>query len=69
MSSGYTSKGFYGEETGTEQELISALRCCTTANLVGKETIETAVKAGFINQDGVIHIGDVPHAQLFRIFG
>jgi len=65
----HVSKNFFGEEICGEDELIAALRRCTSANLVGKITIEIAIKAGFVNPEGVIKIGDVPHAQVYRIFG
>jgi len=65
----HVSEKFYGEETCEENELIAALRRCTSANLIGKKTIDIAIKAGFINPEGVIMIGKVPHAQMYRIFG
>lgn len=63
----HVSSKFYGDEGGEEADLVSALRHCTSANLVGRETIEAAIKAGFIKREGVINIGDVPHAQLYRV--
>jgi|YelNatPaOPRAMG01_1025707.scaffolds.fasta_scaffold02451_25 hypothetical protein len=65
----HVSSSFYGTECCSEEELIAALRACTTANLVGKKTIDIAVRAGFIRREGIINIGDVPHAQLYKIFG
>ncbi len=65
----HVSSKFYGTETGGEDDLIIALRSCTTANLVGRETIDIAIRSGFIQRDGVILIGEVPHAQLFKIPG
>jgi len=63
----HISKGFYGEESVEEEDLLAALRFCTNANLVGEETIRAAVKAGFVHKDCVILIGDVPHALIFKI--
>jgi len=63
----YVSKKFYGEETCNEKELVSALRSCTSANLVGKEVIEVAIRAGFIVEECIIYIGKVPHAQLYKV--
>lgn len=65
----HVSEKFYGDELCEEKELIAALRSCTSANLVGKKTVDVAIKAGFIKQDGVIMIGIVPHAQMYRISG
>ena len=65
----HVSSKFYGNETGEESDLIMALRSCSSANLVGRETIEIAIRSGFIQREGVIHIGEIPHAQLFKIPG
>lgn len=65
----HISRGFYGDEQGDRQDLIAALRSCTTANLVGPETVSIAIEAGFIDPNGVILIDGVPHAQLFKLFG
>ncbi len=65
----HVSKKFYGEEVGSEEELVAALRICTSANLVGDEAVGAATKAGFIQKGGVMKIGDVPHAQLYKIPG
>ncbi|MDH4122552.1 MAG: DUF424 family protein [Thermoplasmata archaeon] len=64
----HVSKNFYGEEICEEDDLIAALKFCTSANLVGSRTIDIAIKAGFIKPEGIIRIGDIPHAQLYRIF-
>jgi len=63
------SSSFYGTETCDEDEFLAALRLCTSANLVGERTIEIAVRAGFIRRDGILRVGDVPHAQLYKISG
>ncbi len=57
---------FYDGSFASEEELVVNLRAATSANLVGKRTIKVAVSAGIINKDGVIRIGGVPHAQLYR---
>jgi uncharacterized protein len=63
----HVSKKFYGEETCSEKELIAALRSCTSANLAGEEVIEVAIRSGFIEKACVIYIGEVPHAQLYKV--
>jgi len=63
----HVSKRFYGEESCSEEELVTALRNSTSANLVGKMVIEAAVKRGFIEKECVIYIGEVPHAQLYKM--
>lgn len=63
----HVSKKFYGEEPGDREALIAGLQRCTTANLVGERTISIAVDAGFIDEEGIIMIEGVPHAQLFKM--
>ncbi|UCD93338.1 MAG: DUF424 family protein [Methanobacteriota archaeon] len=58
---------FYDGFFATEELLVSNLEVATTANLVGKKTIQIAIKAGYIDKEGVIKIGGVPHAQMYRI--
>ena len=56
---------FKGEEK-TKQEVIEILKDMqkedATFNIVGKESIETALEAGIIKQKGIIKIKDVPIA-------
>jgi len=56
---------FEGEEK-TKQEVIPFLQNMekedATFNIVGKESIETALEAGIIEEHGIIKIQDVPIA-------
>jgi hypothetical protein len=61
------SRAFYEGEYVSEEILQEALQVATTANLFGEKTIKCAIKCGFIDQDSVIIIDCVPHAQIFRI--
>lgn len=58
---------FYDGFSATEEELLANLRTASSANLVGERTIGIAVRAGFIDREGIIRIGGVPHAQMYRI--
>lgn len=58
---------FYDGFLATDEVLVNNLEIATTANLVGKRTIQVAVKAGFVDKEGVIKIGGVPHAQMYRV--
>lgn len=51
--------GFEGDEAALEQ----FLRRSTVANLVGKRTVELAIKLGFVAPENVLTIEGVPHAQ------
>jgi hypothetical protein len=61
------SEGFYKGDSGDEDMLVSRLQMATVANLVGKRTIEIAVKHGFVDPGCVIKIEGVPHAQMARM--
>jgi hypothetical protein len=61
------SEGFYKGDSGDETMLVNRLEMATVANLVGKRTIETAVKHGFVDPACVLMIGEVPHAQMARM--
>lgn len=61
------SEGFYKGDSGDEDLLVNRLEMATVANLVGKRTIEIAIRRGFVDPGSVIKIGGVPHAQMARM--
>ena len=61
------SEGFYKGSLGDEEMLVNMLQMATIANLVGKRTLEIAVKRGFVDPGCVLLIGGVPHAQIARM--
>lgn len=61
------SPGFYGSEKAGIEDLYSALSEATIANLVGNRLIETLIDAGYIDEDKVIEIQGVKHAQMIRM--
>ncbi len=61
------SESFYKGDTGDENMLVSRLEMATIANLVGKKTLDIAIKHGFVDPDYVLRIGEVPHAQMARM--
>jgi hypothetical protein len=61
------SEGFYKGESADEDLLVNRLEMATIANLVGKRTVEIAVRRGFVDPGCVIEIGGVPHAQMARM--
>ena len=58
---------FYEGEEVTQEEFVKQLKMATIGNLVGKETIEAARRAGLIGNDGIITVAGVPHAQIFVV--
>ena len=55
---------FYDGDPMTEEEFVAALRGATIGNFVGKETVDAAARAGFVDEGGVLWIGGEPHAQM-----
>ncbi len=61
------TESFYKEDVVEDEVLLNWLRLATIANLVGERTVGIAVDNGFVDPDGVILIGGVPHAQMARM--
>lgn len=57
------SRGFYGGDETSPEELLAAFRNVTVVNLVGARAVKLAVEAGIVDPERVITIGGVPHAQ------
>ena len=63
----HISEKFYGGKIIPIDDAINALSQATMANLIGKESVSRAIQAGYIHEDAVLWIGDVPHAQWLRL--
>lgn len=63
----HVSEWFYKGEQADEKGLVSRLQFATVANLVGKRTVDVAIKHGFVDPECVLLIGGVPHAQMARM--
>ena len=61
------SKDFYDGERIAPETLKKYLEEATIANLVGEVTIKIAIKMGLIDEECVIRIKGVPHAQMVRM--
>ncbi|PKL55628.1 MAG: DUF424 domain-containing protein [Methanomicrobiales archaeon HGW-Methanomicrobiales-6] len=59
--------GFYGNERTDEEDVRGALACAENVNIIGKRVVALAVAMGLITEKDCIMIGEVPHAQIFRI--
>lgn len=59
-------EGFYGGENMDRKALIEALGLASCVNLIGERVVKLAVELGLVDDGCVIHIGGVPHAQVFR---
>lgn len=59
------SEDFYKGEKKTKEEVLEMLRDenIKNFNIVGKESISVALKAGIIEKQNILTVGGVPHAQ------
>ena len=60
-------KEFYGGELISPEALKKYLQDATIANLVGQETIKSAIEIGLIDPGCIIKIKGIPHAQMVRM--
>ncbi len=58
---------FYGDHTVSADEVRKALVNADNANLMGERTVALALEMGLISRSSCLMLGDVPHAQIFRI--
>jgi len=60
-------KEFYGGYLIDENEALKLLKKCTIANLMGKEIVKLALENGFITEENVLILGEIPHAQMVKL--
>lgn len=61
-------RSFYEGSKTSEEKAGRELKKCTSANLVGKKAVETAVKAGVVkSKENVKTIQGIPHLQVYRM--
>jgi len=58
---------FYHGEIVGEKDLRRLMKEATILNLVGKRTIRLAMNLGLVDNDGILIIKGVPHAQVIHI--
>ena len=61
------SKEFYNGKEVDTKTLQKYLEDATIANLVGKETVNCAIKLGLIDPECILKVKGVPHAQMIRM--
>ena len=61
------SKEFYGGKRINAEVLKKYLEDATIANLVGKNTVDCAIKMGLVDPECVMRIKGIPHAQMVRM--
>ncbi len=61
------TESFYKGEEATENEVVHSLKHATIANLVGERAVKCALDNDFIEENNVIFVAGVPHAQIVKI--
>lgn len=60
-------ESFYKGKKITENELKELFEEAESVNLVGKKSVEIAIKNNWIKKEDIIRIDTIPHAQIFKI--
>ncbi len=61
----HINERFYGGERISDNEFVRLLRECSSANLVGSNTVKLANKVYKLSN--ILYISGVPHAIIFKI--
>ena len=64
----YVNPRFYGGELIEEEKVKEHLGNATIANIIGKKSVELAMRLGFIDGENVMMIKGIPHAQMVLMF-
>jgi hypothetical protein len=57
------SSNFFKGNERSKDEVVALMKKAYALNLVGKESVETAIEAGLIDKTHIILVKNVPHAQ------
>jgi uncharacterized protein len=60
----YVNEEFFKGEPADESEVKKALEEATIANLVGQRSVTCGIDSGVVDENCVIFIDGVPHAQM-----
>lgn len=61
------SESFYGGQKVTPELFRNQLKMATIVNLVGRGVVKIAQELGMINEECVLRIMGVPHAQIAKM--
>jgi len=62
----HVSEPFYGGQKVPLDYALSIAREATIINLVGKRSVEAAIREGLVHPDAVLDIAGIPHAQVVK---
>lgn len=63
----HVSKKFYFDFFGDEKMLKKAMEKATIGNLVGKKAVKCGIEMGLIDEENILNIAGIPHAQFVLI--
>lgn len=61
------TESFYGGDKTTTEEAKTELDSAVIANLVGEKSVNLGIEIGLIDEENVLYVDGVPHAQMVRI--
>lgn len=61
------TEDFYGGESVDEERVVDSLARATIANLVGRDVVELAIDAGYVDEANVLEVDTTLHAQFLRL--
>jgi hypothetical protein len=61
------AESFYCDELMDVPEVSSLMKKATILNIVGEEIVKLAIKEGIIQEQSVLRVKGVPHAQMVRM--
>lgn len=61
------NRAFYEGELSEREAVLTALANADSVNLVGEMAVGLGKEAGLIEEDNVLSIGGVPHAQAYKM--
>jgi hypothetical protein len=61
------TESFYGNTPAAENEIKEALKNAGNINLIGERSVNLAIEMGLVTKSGCMMIGNVPHAQIYRL--
>ena len=60
----HVRREFYYEAYVSDTTFLNSMKAATIVNLVGKRVVELAIREGYVDEENVIWIAGVPHAQM-----
>ena len=58
---------FYDGESADDDIVVDSLSRAAVANIVGRDAVELAIEAGFVEEGNVLEVGTTLHAQFLRM--